>query len=203
MRQKHLETQKPWAQIEKELYAVVFACIHFKQYVLGKYIDVESDHKPLVPILKKSFIEIPVKLQKMRLRLQPFDVNHQFKPGKELILAIALSRAHLSIKKDDPDINASILNLNLDEKMSDERKIEFVIETEKDEELQTVLILLKEGWPVDKSKVPEKAKPYHAFKEKLFEADGLFFNNNRVVVPKTLRKIILDKLHIYHLGAEK
>ena len=41
------ETQQRWAQIEKELFAVLFACKRFQQYVYGKPVTVESDHGPL------------------------------------------------------------------------------------------------------------------------------------------------------------
>ena len=41
------ETQQRWAQIEKELFAVLFACKCFHQYVYGKPVTVESDHRPL------------------------------------------------------------------------------------------------------------------------------------------------------------
>lgn len=34
------------AQIEKELLAVVYACERFNQFVYGKHVKVESDHKP-------------------------------------------------------------------------------------------------------------------------------------------------------------
>ena len=35
-----------YAQIEKELVAVVFGCEKFHCYVYGNHIDVDSDHKP-------------------------------------------------------------------------------------------------------------------------------------------------------------
>lgn len=41
------DAQKAWAQIEKELYAIVFGCERFHQYIYGKKILIESDHKPL------------------------------------------------------------------------------------------------------------------------------------------------------------
>ena len=115
-------TQKAWAQIEKELYAIVFGCERFRQYVISRVITVESDHKPLIHIMKKSLTDIPIRLQKMRIILQPFDINLVYKPGKELIIADALSRAHLDVKADDPDINATVLNVMLGENMSDKRK---------------------------------------------------------------------------------
>eukprot|EP00731_Ephydatia_muelleri_P019266 Em0012g91a len=41
------DTEKRYAQIEKELLAIVYALEKFNQYVYGKTVQVESDHKPL------------------------------------------------------------------------------------------------------------------------------------------------------------
>jgi hypothetical protein len=46
------QTQQGYAQIEKELLAVVFACNTFYDYVYGRRITVETDHKPLEIIVK-------------------------------------------------------------------------------------------------------------------------------------------------------
>lgn len=46
------DVQKRFAQIEKEMYAVVHTCERFHQYIYGKHISVESDHKPLEVIYK-------------------------------------------------------------------------------------------------------------------------------------------------------
>lgn len=35
----------------------------FHQYIAGKPFEVESDHKPLVPIFKKPLNDIPIRLQ--------------------------------------------------------------------------------------------------------------------------------------------
>ena len=54
-----------YAQIEKELLAVVFAFTRFHQYVYGKEVKVESDHKPLERITKKPLSAAPPHLQRM------------------------------------------------------------------------------------------------------------------------------------------
>ncbi|CAB4013612.1 Transposon Ty3-I Gag-Pol, partial [Paramuricea clavata] len=77
------DTQRRYAQIEKELLAVVFACKRFHQYVYGKTITVESDHKPLEAILKKSLSQAPSRLQKMLMQLQAYDINLVYKKGSE------------------------------------------------------------------------------------------------------------------------
>ena len=43
-----------YAQIEKELLAIVFALDRFHTYIYGKRITVETDHKPLISIVKKA-----------------------------------------------------------------------------------------------------------------------------------------------------
>ena len=44
------ETKKRYSQIEKEALALVWACEKFADYIIGKHIQIETDHKPLVPL---------------------------------------------------------------------------------------------------------------------------------------------------------
>ena len=77
-------TEQNYAQIEKELLAVVFSCEHFEHYIYGKHVTVETDHKPLIAIQKKPINTASKRLQRMMLRLQRFDLNLTYKPGKEM-----------------------------------------------------------------------------------------------------------------------
>ena len=44
-------TQQRYCQLEKELLAVVSACEHFRFYILGVDVNIESDHRPLESIV--------------------------------------------------------------------------------------------------------------------------------------------------------
>ena len=46
-------TETRYAQIEKDLLAVVLGCNRFYQYIYGRQTVVESDHQPLKVIMKK------------------------------------------------------------------------------------------------------------------------------------------------------
>ena len=48
------ETETRYAQIEKEALAITWACDKFSVYILGKQFTVETDHKPLVPLLSSK-----------------------------------------------------------------------------------------------------------------------------------------------------
>ena len=88
--------QQNYAQIEKEMLAIVFGCTKFHDYIYGlPDVDVETDHKPLESILKKPLHQAPLRLQRMIMSLQKYPITVHYKPGKELLVADALSRSPL------------------------------------------------------------------------------------------------------------
>ena len=98
----HLEPLPKLNQIEKEALALVYACEKFSNYVLGKDIFLETDHKPLVPLLgNKRLDTLPPHALRFRIRLMRFlyKINHV--PGKMLYIADTLSRAPLSTHSAD------------------------------------------------------------------------------------------------------
>jgi len=90
------QTEQNYAQIEKELFAIVFTCEKFDQYVFGgSDVIVQSGHRPLETIFKKPIHNSPKRPQHMRLRLQHYDIQTEYKRGISMFLAHTLSRAYL------------------------------------------------------------------------------------------------------------
>lgn len=85
-------TEQKYAQIEKELYAVLYGCKRFHEYLYGRNITVESDHKPLENILRKPLALAPPHLQRMMLALQKYSIALIHRPGKQIPVADTLSR---------------------------------------------------------------------------------------------------------------
>ena len=67
------KTEQNYAQIEKETLAIVFGTQRFHDYVYGKPVIVESDHKLLQPIFSKPITSAPPRIQRFRLKLQGYD----------------------------------------------------------------------------------------------------------------------------------
>ena len=70
-----------YAQIEKELLAVLFSLEKFHQYIYGTHVDIESDHKPLEIITRKLLCQAPPRLQRKLLRLQRYDYTLRYTSG--------------------------------------------------------------------------------------------------------------------------
>lgn len=83
-----------YAQLEKELLAVVFAMSKFSKYIYGKTVIVQSDLKPLEAIFTKPLCKAPARLQKMLLQLQRYDLNVKYTPGKDVLIAVAIGQVH-------------------------------------------------------------------------------------------------------------
>ena len=54
------ETESRYVQIEKEALASTWACEKFASYIQGITITLETDHKPLVPLLSHKHFVVTV-----------------------------------------------------------------------------------------------------------------------------------------------
>ena len=89
-------TEGNYAQIEKELLAIVFGMAKFNHFTYGRKVTVESDHKPLETIHKKPIASTLKRLQGMLLRHQRYEFNILYKQGKDMYIADTLSRAFIA-----------------------------------------------------------------------------------------------------------
>ncbi|KAF7659395.1 hypothetical protein LDENG_00298790 [Lucifuga dentata] len=95
------DTEQRYAQIEKEVLAITWACERFSDFLIGIAFHVETDHKPLVPLLDSNNLdELPPRIQRLRMRLMrcAFTISHV--SGKNIATADVLSRARQREKQE-------------------------------------------------------------------------------------------------------
>lgn len=200
------DAETRYAQIEKELLAVVFAFSKFHQYVYGKDVVVESDHKPLEMIAKKALAAAPPRLQRMLLRLQQYSFQLQFKPGKDMVLADTLSRAFISDGGDDElerELECAVHLVVSAAPITDAKLNQLRQELSKDDSMGTLCSTIRDGWPNKVSQVPKEIREFWNFRDELTEANGLILKGGKLVIPPTMRNEILNKVHVSHLGIVK
>ena len=83
----------------------------------------------------------------------------------------------------------------------DDERIKQVKErTAADSMLQRLIELVQDGWQIKPKDVSADLKPYFNVRDELVVQDGVIYKGDRCIVPKTLRKDILAKLHSAHMG---
>ncbi|XP_071118404.1 uncharacterized protein [Haliotis cracherodii] len=195
------KTQVNYAQIEKELLAIVFACEKFHDYILGKDVTVETDHQPLISIYKKALFAAPARLQRMLLRLQQYDLKLVYKKGEELHVADTLSRAFLKDDSNIPDYEEFEVITVLP--MTDARSEQLKAETGRDPELVLIRQYVKHGLPQYKRDVHQEAWKYFSFRDEITESDNILFKGDKVIVPTSLWHDYTKHIHQGHLSAER
>ena len=192
------DTEKRYANIEREMLAVVFACERFHTYIYGNNVTIESDHKPLETIQLKNISKAPPRLQRMMLRIQQYDVKIQYKPGKEMVFADFLSR-NKPTDGAEIELDATVHTIMI----SKERKNELQEETLKDSVLSHLINVIRNGWPEKIDQIPKPLRPYWSMKDLLSINDGMILKGTAILIPKKLQNMILDKIHNSHQGQEK
>lgn len=203
------ETQRRWAQIEKELFAIWFGCEKFHQYVYGQRITVETDHKPLITLFKKSLADIPCRLQRLMMKLQKYDLKVVYKSGKEMYVSDTLSRAPLSEEclEFDSDLEQELtIHANMyyrSVNASDQKLKEIAEVTKSDSTLLQVMNYIRQGWPKYKNLTSKAAQSFYMYRQDLHIVNDVIFKNNSVVVPFSLQSKMLKDVHLSHQGYNK
>uniref|UniRef100_A0A8C5HEF5 Gypsy retrotransposon integrase-like protein 1 n=1 Tax=Gouania willdenowi TaxID=441366 RepID=A0A8C5HEF5_GOUWI len=195
------DTETRYAQIEKELLAVVFACSKFKDYVYGKPIMVETDHQPLVTILKKSIHTAPARLQRMMLRLQSYDITLVYKKGKLMYVADTLSRApttNIPVSTAEND-SFEVMSVSV---ISTARLEELRKHTGEDAMLKKLTTVIQRGWPSRENQLQPAIRPFYPYRDELTVDDGIIMKGPKTVIPQSLQNAYIDIVHKGHPGAD-
>ncbi len=134
--------ERNYIQIEKETLGAVFGCEKFHEYIYGRKVVLETDHKPLTAISKKVLGDTPPSIQRLMLRLQKYSLTFEFTPGKHLVMADTLSRAYLTNtgpSSTDQDVQIHIDCVQKHMPVSEERWRQIAEATANDCQLQVVI----------------------------------------------------------------
>ncbi len=184
---------------------MLFGLQRFHQYVLGQKVVVETDHKPLLGILNKAIALCSPRIQRMRLLLQTYEIQLVYKPGKELHIADALSRATNNRQfVEDSHFSYESMNLfALSVVLAPTSQEKFIAATLADPTLQVVLSFVPNGWPEHRKNCNAATKLFWQHRHDLSQFNGLILKGEQIVVPASLQSDVLRQIHDGHLGISK
>uniref|UniRef100_A0A3B3CEF0 Gypsy retrotransposon integrase-like protein 1 n=1 Tax=Oryzias melastigma TaxID=30732 RepID=A0A3B3CEF0_ORYME len=203
------QTEQRYAQIEKEALALTWACERFRNFLIGKHFQMETDHKPLLSLLGSQQLDaLPPRIQRFKMRLMRYSYSISHVPGKSLWTADMLSRAPITHKEtpedkellEDTNIYVDSIMENLPastsylEHLRQELKLDSVC--------ARVMQLCEQGWPSHYNGEPA-IRPYWVERASLSVHDGLLLKGDRLVIPSSMRNDVLTTLHEGHQGVVK
>eukprot|EP00117_Sycon_ciliatum_P003331 scpid46475/ scgid8170/ Uncharacterized protein K02A2.6 len=202
-------TEQQYAQIEKECLAVVWACERFHGFVYGDpSLTVHTDHKPLIPLINtRDLNRVPLRCQRLLMRLMKYNPAAVYIPGKQLVVADALSRAPDASVDTPTSQLAEEISLHIStitsEIVSARKAEELAANTAADTVLQQVLQYTKSGWPDSAHLVEDAVRPFFHERALLSCSNGILYHGTRIVIPPKQRASILATLHEGHQGTMK
>ena len=72
--------------------------------------------------------------------------------------------------------------------------------TSSDNNMVQLTELVESGFVQHLDELPEALRPYHQYRSDLSTLDGVVIFKDRIVIPPSLRNIVLDNLHAAHQG---
>ena len=205
---KMTEAEQRYAMIEKESLAITWACEKFDFYLMGRAFQIETDHKPLVSLLgEKDLSQLPLRVQRFKLRMMRFDYEIFHTPGKDMYLADALSRPLGEGCPDEAILNSIEVEKFVDQvinsELCEQRKTELLESLGRDAVSAECLHCIRHGWPRGGGTLSGELRRLYSCRDMLTERQGIIFCNSRVYIPEELRATYLERAHEGHQGVVK
>jgi transposase InsO family protein len=210
------DTESRYAIIELEMLGVVWAVKKLRVFLQGlPEFEIKVDHRPLVPILNSYTLDQVenLRLQRLKEKLQMYNFTASWQSGKDHALADALSRAPLNdpvpedclaeAREDDEALQLGVRAIVRAQlaPLADPHLTEIKMHSEDDEEYCAVIQAVINGFPSPSDKVSSLIQPYWRERDNLSVVDGLLLRNGKqLVIPRSMRRQVLEALHSSHLG---
>ena len=141
------------------------------------------------------------------MRMMRFNPSVRHVPGKELVVADALSRRPLPHKREDEEKIDEMVEYIDSVKAAWPTSSSFLqkmkLATARDPMLQKVATFIAEGWPQPQSSISLPVIPYYHARDELSMFEGLITYGSHIVVPEQYKEEVLGRLHETHQGKGK
>lgn len=158
-------SERNYAQVQREAYAVIFAVRRFHKFLYGRKFMIVSDHQPL----KTIFWEKHARIQRWAVILSAYNYEIKYKKAGEMSNVDCLSRLPLSEMFEDCKLEEQVFAFTYEDDLP------LTAETKKDKCLSKVIDHVKHGWTYCNE---DNLKPYFQRRNELsVECDCLTWGN--------------------------
>ncbi len=218
-------TQQRWPTIEREMYAIIYAIIKLRSYLVDAKFTVVTDHKPLKHLFTAE-MKNP-RVQRWAVMMEEYNCNIEWAKGAENFTADLLSRQCSPENDPDDTIEVDVIdNRNLADRsrdrLSELDKIpdvetidplvsltcaeDFMHKQHEDAELQPIIFSLLQG-EINAKHVKDFVLQDNILYHVTQPTRSDFYPRLQLVIPKCMQQAILVEIHssdhAAHVGIEK
>lgn len=190
--------EKGYSIVELEALSLVFAVKTFHKYIYGREVTVFTDHSSLKELFGttkyQSSAVAAARIARWGILLSMYSLKICHKKGIRNGNADFLSRFPQKNKTNVPGNEISFVDIVGKVPLCEQHIRD---ESEKDELIQEIIRLVKQGFP---KLCSENIKPFQRVKNGLTVKNKILYLSNRIVVPEKLRAEVLKVLHAGHEG---
>ena len=195
--------ERNYSQTEREALAIIFGVLRFQNYLYGHKFTIETDHRPLLGLFGKGYATSKIaagRISRWCVFLNQFEYTMIYKEGTKILHADTLSRFPVSPPPSQSPLPSETINLINTFGCSPVTFKDIAEETKKDKLLMEIMHYIRTSWPNEHSL---ELKPFFNRKLELSIQQGCIMWGQRVVIPKSLRRQIIDIIHEGHVGISK
>jgi len=195
------DSEKNYAQVEREALSLIFGVTKFHIYIYGRKFTLVTDHQSLTTILGPKTNIPPIaamRMQRWAAILAAYTYDIKYRRSGDHGNADAMSRLPQTCHR----IHCEQLNLFHTEHFGElpVTREHVKRETVSDALLSQVCQYVHTGWPQGDS---GHLSRYHQIRNELSIDAGCLLRGTRLVIPTTLRPMLLEELHGGHIGMVK
>ena len=210
------DTESRYSATEIELLAVVWAVQKARLFLAGSDFELVIDHRPLVPIINSKTLDglTTPRIVRMKEKLAPYRLTAVWRAGVNHKVVDCLSRRpvddpspeDLSGENEIEHCHSVLFRLACEDAesgediLSDGHIVSVRDKGRQDAEYNHLKQVITIGFPKEKSELPLELHPYWNDRTELSVINDVIFRGQRLVIPKLMRRSILQHLHASHQG---
>ncbi|XP_043206121.1 uncharacterized protein K02A2.6-like [Amphibalanus amphitrite] len=197
------DAESRYSVSEKEALSAVNAVEHWRTYLWGRSFTLRTDHSALTTLLTpKTSNRAGTRIARWQSRLLPYSYTVEYRPGRSIPVADALSRLPLpdtGAAETDGDEIVALLTDDVSDVITDD---DVCAASAADPVMEQLRSVIRTGWPDAARQCTPETRDYFAVRHELqVRQDGVVLRGpDRAVVPAALRSKYLQLAHRAHDG---
>lgn len=207
------KTEMNYAQIERECLALVYGCERNRLYLLGRQFTAYNDHKALVNILNNPKSTIPLRIERLSLRLQGYQFLLKHVKSEDNISDYPSRHPHDMAEDTVTETTEEYVNQLAEYACPNALTLDNIRQATKADKLcqEVIKLVQNRNWyTIEKrtdidEQVKNELKNFRKIRNELTLTDDqqIILKGSRIVIPEILQKVSINIAHVGHQGIQK